>query len=96
MAPMVMDAVELPDPGTAPPQIVRAEKRKRRVSDDIIHAFHFACDTKDLEIAEQLLAVLEKSLVSQADQPDSARKRNLAPLVAAYERLWSLRQPHGV
>ena len=88
--------VEEADPGEAglaPNEAIRAERQKRRVSDDVLHAFHFACDTRDFEIASRLLAVLETILGAKRGQPDLAMRRGLAPLVAAHERLWALKQP---
>lgn len=77
------------------PQIreARATRTRRKVADDILHAFHFACDIKDFEIAQGLLEVLENLLVTRVAEPAANRVRELSPLVAAHERLWSLRQP---
>ena len=37
-------------------------RHTRRLSDKVLVAFHHACDTSDLEVAEQLLATLEMML----------------------------------
>ncbi len=87
--------VEDPDtPGNGIPQIkaLRAARQRRRVSDDIFQAFHFACETKNLDVAARLLGVLENLLVGRVDEPESARGRELAPLHAARDRLTALRR----
>jgi hypothetical protein len=63
----------------------------RRLSDKIVIAFHHACDQGELEVAEQLLAVLETVLARLP--PAGDRRRDTEPLVAAHERLWDLRHP---
>ena len=72
--------------------IVRAPKRPmRRLSDEIMIAFHNACDQADLEIAERLLCVLEMVLRRPPLIPSGDRRHGLDGLVAAYRRLWQLR-----
>jgi hypothetical protein len=65
----------------------------RRLSDKIQIAFHHACDQDDLEVAEQLLYVLETVLIRRPLVPVADKRRNVAGLVAAHERLWLLRHP---
>jgi hypothetical protein len=67
----------------------------RRLSDKILIAFHHACDQADLEVAEQLLRVLEMMLTRRPLNPDAGRRRNMESLVAAHERLWHLRHPES-
>jgi hypothetical protein len=62
----------------------------RRLSDKILVAFHHACDQNDLEVAEQLLHVVEVLVMRRPIHPDGSRRRNAESLVAAYERLWHL------
>ena len=63
----------------------------RRLTDQILLAFHQACDQSDFEVAERLLAVLEGVV---ARHIVSGRERRVKDsLVAAYERLWALRHP---
>lgn len=69
-------------------------RHSRRLSDKILVAFHHACDTADLEIAEQLLVLLETMLTRRAPSPTANRRRNMESLVAAHERLWHLRHAH--
>lgn len=71
----------------------RSPRRGRRLSDMILVAFHMACDRDDFEVANQLLAILE--IVVQRPPPEgrAERRRERDSLVAAYERLWSLRHP---
>ena len=65
----------------------------RRLSDKVLVAFHHACDTADLEVAEHLVRVLELMLSRRAVIGDGNRRRNMESLVAAHERLWHLRHP---
>lgn len=74
----------------APPGLPR---HTRRLSDKVLVAFHHACDTSDLEIAEHLLRVLELMLTRRPTNADGNRRRSLEGLVAAHERLWHLRHP---
>ena len=69
-------------------------RHSRRLSDKILVAFHHACDTADLEIAEQLLILLETMLTRRTPLPNVNRRRNMESLVAAHERLWHLRHAH--
>jgi hypothetical protein len=71
----------------------RARRRPRRVADHILTAFHQACDQRDLEVAEQLLAVLAMVIAGRRHQPTAPDRRDKESLVAAYERLWQLRHP---
>jgi hypothetical protein len=70
-----------------------APRYTRRLSDKILVAFHQACDQADLDVAEQLLNILEMMLTRRPLSPDAARRRNMESLVAAHERLWHLRHP---
>lgn len=63
----------------------------RRLSDKILIAFHHACDQADYEVAEQLLRTLEALVTRRSIQPDPSRRRSIDTLVAAFERLWTLR-----
>jgi hypothetical protein len=74
----------------------RIARKRRRFSDDIFVAFHFACDVRDFDVAKNLLNVLEGLLLRNADEPAAIRARELRPLVAAHERLWTLRSTTGV
>lgn len=73
-----------------------APRYSRRLSDKILIAFHHACDQGDLEVAEQLLHVLEMMLTRRPLTADGMRRRNMESLVAAHERLWHLRHPHNI
>lgn len=68
-------------------------RNSRRLSDKVLVAFHHACDTTDLEIAEHLLRILELMLTRRPVNSDGNRRRSLEGLVAAHERLWHLRHP---
>jgi len=68
-------------------------RHTRRLSDKVLVAFHHACDTSDLEIAEHLLNILEIMLTRRPTHADGNRRRSIEGLVAAHERLWYLRHP---
>ena len=65
----------------------------RRLPDKVLVAFHHACDSSDLEVADQLLRVLELILSRRSPHPDGNRRRSMETLVAAHERLWHLKHP---
>jgi hypothetical protein len=75
------------------PEVVHSEPPRytRRLSDKILIAFHQACDQGELEVAEQLLLVLETVLTRPP--PSGSPRRDTRGLVAAHERLWNLRHP---
>ena len=68
-------------------------KHTRRLSDKLFVAFHQACDTANLDVAEQLLGILEKMMSRPHTASEGNRRRNMENVVAAYERLWHLRHP---
>ena len=68
-------------------------RHSRRLSDKILVAFHHACDVMDLEVAEQLLRLLETMTTRRPRPEDGNRRRSIEGLVAAHERLWHLRHP---
>ena len=68
-------------------------RHSRRLSDKILVAFHHACDVVDLEVAEQLLRLLEMMTTRRPRPEDGNRRRSIEGLVAAHERLWHLRHP---
>jgi hypothetical protein len=72
----------------APVQVAR---HGRSLGDWILVAVHRACDENDLEAASLLLAALEDLLARRYGSMDR-RRRTLAGLVAAHERLWYLRR----
>jgi hypothetical protein len=73
----------------------RKRRHRRRVADHILTAFHQACDQRDLEVSEQLLAVLARIIAGRRHQPTTPDRHDKESLVAAYERLWDLRHPCG-
>jgi hypothetical protein len=79
------------DPDT--PQKPRRPPRRRRVSDTVLIAGHFACDQGDLEVAQRLLSIVEFMLRCPPPEGRRERRGNAQPLVAAHERLWILRHP---
>jgi hypothetical protein len=65
---------------------VRAAVRTRRLSDDILRAFHHACDQGDLEVEERLLAVLESSLLDYVRRAVHTGAASNAGACATYSR----------
>ena len=63
----------------------------RRLTDKLMICFHQACDGEDLEVAQQLLHVLEMSVTQSRQAISFERRKNIENLVAAHERLWLLR-----
>ena len=74
---------------TSPPE----PRYTRRLSDKILIAFHHACDERDLEVAGKLLNVLEFMINRTPNLPTGRERRVGESLIAAHERLWSLRNP---
>jgi hypothetical protein len=72
----------------------RRHNRKRRLSDTILIAFHYACDQTDIEVAWELLNVLESMSMRQHKLPTGVERRDRESLVAAHERLWQIRTSH--
>ena len=68
-------------------------RHARRLSDKIFVAFHHACDTGELDVAEQLLIVLEELVKRPRTVKEGNLRRNMEGLTAAFERLWYLRHP---
>ena len=76
------------------PSTTTTVRYTRRLSDKILIAFHQACDQADLEVADQLLRILEMMVSRKPLTPDGSRRKNMESLVAAHERLWHLRHPN--
>jgi len=70
-------------------------RRRRRLSDKIMIAFHAACDQGDFEVAHRLIAIVEFMLRRPAPEWRLERRIKAESLVAAHERLWSLRHPEA-
>jgi hypothetical protein len=70
-----------------------APRYTRRLSDKILIAFHHACDQTDIEVAGQLLDLLELMIKRAPSLPTGSDRRARESLVAAHERLWPLRHP---
>ena len=70
-------------------------RQNRRLPERILVAAHQACDLGDLDVAAQLLSILE-TVVGHAKghargAPDPGRRRVMESLIAAHQRLWHLR-----
>ena len=69
-------------------------RHQRRLSDKILAAFHSACDTNQLCVAQDLLLVLDHML--RRPTPPGVDRRNVVQsTVTAHERLWRLRHPEA-
>jgi hypothetical protein len=73
------------------PKPVALPRYSRRLSDKILIAFHAACDQRELDVAAQLLKVLE--MMFERPRGPGDRRRNIESLVAAHMRIWQLRHP---
>ena len=58
-------------------EIITGVERRRhwRLEDKLLIAFHHACDVNDLEVAGQVLQVLETMLARRPVAPDASRRR---------------------
>jgi hypothetical protein len=78
-----------PSPNTPDPE----PRYTRRLSDKILIAFHHACDQADIEVAADLLNVLEFMINRTPYLPAGRERRAKESFVAAHERLWQIRHP---
>jgi hypothetical protein len=67
--------------------------RRRRLSDKIISAFHAGCNEGALDIAADLLSVLQVLVKHPPRLPAGTDRRKPEDLAILRERLWSLRHP---
>ena len=70
-------------------------QRTRRLSDHLLSVFHADCDQGDLDVAEQLIVILEHMQRRPPPVGRPERRINSRPLIAAHERLWCLRHPEA-
>jgi hypothetical protein len=70
-----------------------AARYTKRLSDKILIAFHHACDQGDVQVASELLRVLDVVATRKPPLPTSEVRRPDRGLVGAHERLWQLRNP---
>jgi hypothetical protein len=68
-------------------------RHRRRLSDNILMAFHSACDQSDFEVASHLLGVVENMRARGSVGPLGDIRSNRSAIVAAHERLWHLKHP---
>ncbi len=61
--------------------------------DQILLAFHQACDQMDNEVAFELLTVLNFMAMRQPCLSDDEVRRNKHGVVAAHERFWEIQHP---
>jgi hypothetical protein len=75
------------------PPVAPAPRYARRLSDKILIAFHQACDQADIDVARQLLDILEFMTQRTDNLPTGKDQRAKESFVAAHERLWQIRHP---
>jgi hypothetical protein len=68
----------------------RQPRRPRRVVEDVLIAFHQACDLQDRDIAWKLLVTAEDAMQFDKATKASARREMAERLVSAHHRLWIL------
>jgi hypothetical protein len=64
-----------------------------RLFDEILVAFHGACDQRDNEVASELIRVLDFVANRKPPLSDPNIRRIREGLVAAHERLWDIQRP---
>jgi hypothetical protein len=69
---------------------------RRRVSDAVLQAFHFACDQGDIETAWDLLKLLEFMATRTPPRQTARDRRVKESLLGAYSRLWLILHPEAV
>jgi len=68
----------------------RRPRRPRRVVEDVLIAFHQACDLQDREIAWGLIIAAENAMRFETTAKAAEQIRMATSLVSAHERLWRL------
>lgn len=66
-----------------------------RLADRLVLIVHSACDDSDLEIAHDLLMILD-TLMKKNSLSDRDRRRIAVSMITAHERLWLLRHSKTV
>jgi hypothetical protein len=83
--------------GTPPQPAARPrgapERRTRHLQDNILIAFHRACDGGQYAVAAELLRLTEA--VVKVEPDPRRRRQDIRALVAAHERLWLLMHPES-
>jgi hypothetical protein len=64
----------------------------RRLSDRILSAFDLACEQRDLLVAEALMKALDLAMTKEGGPARSDRRREMGPVVDAFDRLKRLRE----
>jgi hypothetical protein len=72
-----------------------APRYARRLSDKILIAFHRACDEQNIEVARELLNILEVMAKRSPILPHGSDRRGRESLVAAHQRLWHIQHPEA-
>jgi hypothetical protein len=93
LSPADQDSTPADEGGSASPALTRRGLRRRRLSDKLLVAFHQACDHGELEVASELLRILETVIARPAPHVMRDRRQAVESLVAAHHRLWELRHP---
>jgi hypothetical protein len=63
---------------------------QRRLADQLLDAFHAACDDHAVEVAWHLLELLERMSRFPTVLPTGSERRRPTDLSGAYERFWNL------
>jgi hypothetical protein len=77
------------------PATAEALKHGRRLSDKILIAFHHACDARDVDTAEGLLATLDRLISRPVPVETPDRRKVVETLADANYRLWDLKRKLG-
>ena len=80
-------------PGLGPLGPLGALQQKGRIQRSMLSLVHRACDSGHLDLAATLLKLAET--LTEAEPDIRQRRRDAAVIVAAYERLWRLRNPEN-
>ena len=65
------------------------KRRPRSVLDELLIAFHFACDIKEFDVARRLISIAEGSAVL-TESVGLDKQKAVFSVIAAHERLWAL------
>ena len=78
------------EPGEKIAFLGHRQRRRRYVVEDVLLAFHHACDARHPEIAWRLIVAAENAMNFEDIAPLTAKRAIAKKLVSAHERLWFL------
>jgi hypothetical protein len=82
--------------GSSEPLASPLPRYTRRLSGEILIAFHQGCDQGDVEVARRLLDVLDTMMQRSLVGRESGERRIKEGFVAAHERLWQMQHSEAV